>query len=146
MRLIRLAPGEHDALRVDASHRRLAREIPAGGLRLSHHPENTRGPRGQQPAPDIENLRRDLVTAVEAAEYEALLGQAGFCPGRPLRRDGAPIVIRLEAVGQVDDLFRVVPAALGRYHKAIRQEVVDVRRAAGAGKSEITHLHRGGPV
>jgi hypothetical protein len=70
------AAGEHQPRRRDAARLRRGAQALAHAVRFAQQPQHAGGHRAQQAQPQFEHLRTDLVGAVEAAEDEAVLGQA----------------------------------------------------------------------
>ena len=98
----------------------------------------------EQPHPDIEIDRGELVGAVEAAENKGILGQAiGF----PAFRfgDWAEAVVGLVAVWQQGEPLGVEQAVLRRHHHRVGDQPVDERDAAGAWIAKEARLHRRRP-
>ena len=80
--------------------RRLAPQVARRRRVVLEQPQHAALDAREQPHPDVEHRRRDLVVVVEAAEHEARLRQARLRARRRRRGDGAPAVVGLVAVGQ----------------------------------------------
>src|SRR5256885_5916079 len=92
---------KYQAARIDPAFVRLAAQIGGRGGVARREPENAAGYLSQQPHPDVEHGREDLVRAVEAAKDETLLGQgAGAAIGGSSHR--TPGVARAIAVRKVE--------------------------------------------
>src|SRR5207237_3855580 len=72
-----------------------------------------------QPHPDVEEVGRDLVAVVEAAEDETLLPQTALATRRVALRNLTLVVITLVTVRQVHYLFAEEGLLLGRHNKPI---------------------------
>jgi hypothetical protein len=75
------------------------------GLVADDEPENAAIDRVQEPSPDFEHRRFDLVVVVETTKHKAAFGQAELATRWLRRRDGAPGIVRLVAVGQSHDVL-----------------------------------------
>ena len=100
---------------------------------------------GEQPHPDIEHRRRDLVRRVEAAEHERRFRQSALRPRRYARCDWPPAVVHLIAIRKVHESFRKVRLFVRRRHHRIHQNIVPRVAPHRAGIAEVTHLHRRRP-
>lgn len=112
-------------------------------------PEHAVGDGTQDSHPRGENRRSDLVSIVEATEYEPARGKAGRHPGaRPVSAHWCDQTqagsVRLIAVGQGDDLLGVEGRMLRRRHDRIAHDVVDECGPHAGGIAQIVDLHRGG--
>ena len=99
---------EHQPVGRDAARFGLTLKIVHGIGIVFEQPEHASRNFAQQPHPEGENLRRDFVIVVEAAEDEARFGQARLAAREPVVGDCAPRIVALIAVRQIGDLFGVV--------------------------------------
>src|SRR6185436_5075222 len=97
---------------------------------------------GQQPHPDLEKFRRDLVIVVEAAEDKTPIRQPRFGPHRHARYDLPLAVIALIGVRQICDLLGVETAVLGGDDRAIGDDIVYVIDAHRTREAEMMGLYR----
>ena len=105
---------KHQPVRCDTAGGRLAAQIVRSSLVVLEQPEDAIPNLIEQPHPQREKFRRQLVAVVETAEDECSVGQAEIgARGRHIGDRPAPI-IALIGVGQGDDLFRVEGAVVVR--------------------------------
>jgi len=87
-------------------------------------PENAVCGCGQEAHPDIEYLRIDLVSIVEAAKHKAVLGQTTFAPTRHMFGDGILVVIGLVAVREPHHALAVETEMLLINDRRIRDNII----------------------
>ena len=141
---LRPVVGKHQAVRRDAALHRFAAQV-AFGLLGAQQPQHAARRLRQQIAPDVEDLRRELVGLVEAAQHQALGRQARLC-ARGRRADGGAAAVRLVAVRHPGQRFAVVGGGTGRRDETVADEVVAEPAAQRAGIAQETHLQRRWPV
>ena len=122
--------------RATASRRRLALARASASSSHSTLPGTPASRRIQMP--NISS--RDLVGAVERAEDETRLRQAARGARRRLGRDLAAAIVRLIAVGQMDDPLREVRLRVHRRHEGVGDDVVDEVGAHAAGIAQEVDL------
>ena len=134
-------PGRH------ASRLRLATQVGRARLALSSSSHSTLPSTcAQQPHPDVEDGRRDLVAVVERSRT-----RSRFRAGPPRRGSASRSAIAAlrivggVAVGQVDDLLAVARALLVRNDEAVGDDVVDVVGAHRARIAQVVDLDRRRP-
>src|SRR5215831_8371951 len=97
-------------------------------------PEHAPGRLRQEPHPDIEHSRRNLVSTVEGAEHESLFRQIAFSArGNAFRYRLLP-VIGLIRVGKINHLLRVEALLVFRNNAAIGEDVIHIIRTQRAGE------------
>src|SRR5579862_105776 len=119
---------EQQPLRSDAARSRFTPEIDHSGWIDRFEPNDAAFNRAQQPHPDVEYLRTDLMLMIVAGKNKARLRKAGLEPGRRLRRDRARPVIRHEGVRKINHPLRVIAAVLLRDHYSVSDYVIDTRQ------------------
>ena len=132
--------------RVHAAPLGLAAQV---GLRRAvrfQQPEHAALDLAQDAHPLLEHLRRDLLSFVEAAEHEPILGQAAARSARRLGGRHVPPVVALVAVRQDGELLggRVPQRAAG--DERIDDDVVHRLDRRCPGISEIVHLNGRNPM
>ena len=130
------------APRARASRRRL----PGRGRVAFQQPQHAAGNGGEEPHPRLEDLGRDLVVVVEAAEHECSLGQPQRRPRGRAFGDRARRRVRLVAVGQERDALAVERLVPGADDGGIGDEVVDVGCAHRSRIAEVVDLDGRGPA
>src|SRR5262245_63167990 len=133
---------EYETRRIDAAGARLIAEVARSRLARPDQPQYAAFDLAKEAHPDVEDLRRELVAVVEAAEHESGLGQANGTAGRSLGCDFTLGIIDLIAIWQVDDHLAVRRLLIGWQNDPIRQYVVDEIHAHCCGIAEVAHLHR----
>ncbi len=138
--------GEDQAPRVNAPRLCFPLQIGSGRFIVLEQPQHTAIICAQQPRPDVENRRRDLVAVVEGCEHETGVRQSGFGAGRRVLRHLARGIIGLIGIGQVDDLLAIGRSVLGRNHDSVGKNVIHVVGPHRAGMGQIIHLHGRRPM
>src|SRR6516225_10150567 len=133
---------EHETRRVDAARARLITEVARPRFARPEQPQYAAFDLPKELHPDVEELRRELVAIVEAAEHESGFGQADGAAGRGFACDFTLGIIDLIAIWQVDDHLAVRLLLIERQNDPVRQYVVDEIHAHCCGISEVAHLHR----
>src|SRR5262245_14637214 len=133
---------EHETRRIDAAGARLIAEVARCRLARSEQPQYAAFDLAQEAHPHVEELRRELVAVVEAAEHESGLGQTDGAAGRSLGCDLTLGIIDLIAIWQVDDHLAVRLLLIERQNDPIRQYIVDEIHPHCCGISEVARLHR----
>src|SRR5262249_5903200 len=83
----------------------------------------------------------DLVTAIEAAKYEAFVRQSAFGSRWRVGRDFTPSVIDLVTPWQLNQVFREKWLLVGRRDEFIDENVIDESSAGGPGIAEVVRLN-----
>ena len=98
----------------------------------------------QQPHPDVEHIRRELVAVVESGEHKPRFRQSGLgARGRCFARRHR--IGREKATRQAHHLFDEKPFAAGRDRHRIGQYIVDTYASNRAGITHVAHRQRGRP-
>src|SRR5262245_40236936 len=108
--MIRLSDqwSKDQTLRCDAAPRRFAAEILRSFCFALQQPQHAAIDLAQQPHPDVEHGRRDLVVDVERAERKSVLREADLPTCWNMVGDTASRIRDLISVRQIDDFFRVM--------------------------------------
>src|SRR5262249_43008920 len=134
--------GEPETRRVDAARARLITEVARPRLALPEQPQYAAFDLPKELHPDVEELRRELVAIVEAAEHESGFAQADGPAGRGFACDFTLGIIDLISIWQVDVHLAVLLLLINRETHPVRQYVVDEFHAHCCGISEVAHLQR----
>src|SRR2546421_11053179 len=113
----------------DAFSLGLPSEIAHGAAVWLCQPKHAAFDMSEQPHPDGENLGRQLVGIVEAAEDKSLIRQPGFVAGRRAAGDRPRRIIWEIAVRQMDDLLLIGVMLLLRDDDHVGDDIIDIRRA-----------------
>jgi len=135
--------GEDRASRIDPAGGRLGAEIPCGAGIVRDRPEDTAGHALEDAHPGVAGGGQNLEVVVEAAEVEALLGQATFGPGQDPVGIGTVAVVDLMALGEPEDLFAVVGEVGGGNDAGVDNDVVDEGGSLSAGVLKPVDLNGG---
>ena len=87
----------------DAARLRFGKQIALRRVVVARQPEHASFHLLEQPHPDVEDPAGDLVTGVEAAKHETVLGQADRFPCRAFRRDYARPVVDQVTIWKMND-------------------------------------------
>src|SRR5215813_12223045 len=112
---------EHETRRIDAAGARLIAEVARCRLARPEQPQYAAFDLAKEAHPDVEELRRELVAVVEAAEHESGLGQADGAAGRSLGCGFTLGIIDLIAIWQVDDHLAVRGLLIERQNDPVPQ-------------------------
>ena len=127
MILDRSVGAEHEASRIDPAGTGLAAQIAAGESVFFHQPQHAAVDGVEQPHPDIEHERGELLVVVEAAENEALLRQSNLAPSRGAGWNFARRIIDLVADRKMDDVLGEEGLQVERQGDLVANDVVDER-------------------
>jgi protease-4 len=140
--VLRVGPalGKHQPLGRHAARLRLGAQVLARRLAVAQQPQHGLRQRVQQAHPAVEHPGVDLVRVVQAAEHEAVPGQAQFGARGGVGGDGARIVVGLERVGQAHDVLGKGVGLVAGRDPAVAEDVVHLGHARGAGIARVLHL------
>src|SRR5215471_5356020 len=134
--------GEHEPLRANSAFGRFPLQISSGRIVVSAKPQHTAGYCPQEPHPDVEDGRVDLVRVVEAAEDKTVRWKTTLCSRwGPVRDLTFPIVTQV-AFRQVDKLLTVRMHIVRWHHVVVDDCMVDERHPGGPWIVEIGYLDR----
>src|SRR5215510_2348668 len=131
-----------ESRRIDAMGQSLATQIDRGRFVRAKQPQDAVLDSVQEPHPDVERCRRDLLIAVEAAEDEGLFRQSGFAPRRDARRNSPLGVIDLDAFRKPHDMLAVEYVMATRQHDFVSDQVVDEVSTHRRKKTDVGRLDR----
>ena len=134
---------KHDTRGVETARRGLPAQVGLGFRIVLQQPEHAVGHPPEDSHPAIEHRRHDLVVVVEAAKDESILRQSQHRPVEDGFGDAPLAVIGLIAIRQINHLLLVAGPVSFRNHPPVRDDIVHVSCAHGAGETEIVHLDRG---
>ena len=145
MRAYRYDGREDQARRIHIGTADLAMQVRLGFGARVEQPQYAARHRREEPHPEGEDLGQDLVGSVEAAEHEAVVGQAaGRARGRRTGRQPGGVA-GVERVRHVQRLLGVEPLQMLRQAEAVGENVVVPFGAERARKADAVDLQRRRP-
>src|SRR5262245_51430548 len=133
---------EYQPLRGDSACGRLTLQTSSGRIVVSAEPQHTAGNCPQEPYPDVEDGRINLVRIVETAEDETVRWKTALrSRWRPVCDLTFPVVAQV-AFRQVDELLTVGVHIAGWHHVGVDDCIVDERRPRRPWIAEIGRLDR----
>src|ERR1017187_2370147 len=143
----RHARSENKALSIHTSHYGLCSEVSRRRRIIFQKPKYAAFNLFEYPHPTIENTRRHFIILVKATKYKTRLRQSQLSPRERPIWNGTPGIVDLIAgwiiaVGQPNDLFRVIPILIFRNNNLIGDNVINEFRPHCSWIAEIADLDR----
>src|SRR5262245_22225999 len=133
---------EDESRRIDATGQSLVTQADHGCFVRAQQPQDAVVDSVQEPHPDVERCRCNLVIAVEAAEDEGIFRQSGFAPRRNARRKSPFGVIDLDTFRKPDDTLAVECVMAMRQHDFVSNQVVYEVSPHRRKKADVGRLDR----
>ncbi len=136
---------EDEPCRLDAASLGFAAQASLRRCTGRQQPENAALNRMQQPHPNIEYFRHDLLVIIETAEHKPSIGQACLGPTRNMMGP-PPGIIDLIAARELHNLLRKEGLILEWQHELVAEDIVHEGSARRSRISQVVDLNRGGAM